>query len=107
MTMAILKRRNPRPALAKIRQGLWPSMGWGRTLRYYRHRVFRTGDSTYRITAGLASGMAVSFSPFIGTHVGQGLALAWLLRASLLASFIGTALGNPATYPFIFWAAYK
>jgi uncharacterized protein (DUF2062 family) len=82
-------------------------MGWRRFLLYWRHRVFRTGDSAHRIAAGLASGAAASFNPFIGTHVAQALFLAWLLRANLLAAFIGTGLGNPATLPFLFWLSYK
>ncbi len=82
-------------------------MGWGRTFHYYRHRLFRTGDSTYRITAGLALGAAISFTPLLGTHIIQIIFLAIVLRASFLAAFIGTALGNPWTFPFIFWLSYK
>ncbi len=82
-------------------------MGWGRTYHYYRHRIFRTGDSTYKITAGLATGAAVSWSPFLGTHFLQALFLSWLLKANLLAGFIGTAWGNPWTFPVMFFLSYK
>lgn len=105
--MAILKRRQPRRTAHKVRESLWPSMGWRRTGRYYRHRLFRTGDSTYRIAAGLASGVAVSFSPFLGTHFVQAVTLSWLVRGSLVAGFVGTAAGNPWTFPFIFWLIYQ
>lgn len=105
--MAILKRRTPRDMFGKIREAVWPSMGWRRTFSYYRHRIFRTGDSTYKITAGLASGVAISFTPFLGTHFAQALFLSWLLRASLIGGFVGTALGNPWTFPFIFILIYK
>lgn len=81
-------------------------MGWARTLNYYRHRIFRTGDSTYRIAAGLASGAAVSWSPFLGTHFAQAVLLSWLLRANVIAGFIGTAIGNPWTFPAMFWTSY-
>lgn len=103
----MFKRKSPLRIKEKIRETLWPSMGWRRALIYWRHRVFRTGDSSYRITAGLASGVAISFSPFIGTHVIQAFALAWLVRGSLLAAFIGTAVGNPSTLPLLFWIDYK
>lgn len=105
--MAIFKRRKPRDFLKKLREALWPSQGWRRTISYYRHRIFRTGDSTYRIAAGLASGAAVSWSPFLGTHFVQAIFLSWLLRANLLAGFAGTALGNPTTFPVMFWISYS
>lgn len=105
--MAILKRRKPRHIFRKTREALWPSMGWRRTASYYRHRIFRTGDSTYKITAGLAAGAAVSWSPFLGTHFAQAIFAAWLLRASLIAGFIGTAWGNPWTFPFLLWFGYN
>lgn len=82
-------------------------MGWKRTLHYYRHRMFRTGDSTYKITAGLAMGAAVSFTPFLGTHILQAIFFSWLIRASAIAGLVGTFIGNPWTYPAMFLAAYK
>jgi uncharacterized protein (DUF2062 family) len=91
----------------KLRESVQPSMGWKRALIYWRHRMFRTGDSTYRITAGLASGVAVSFSPILGTHLAQGFLLSWLVRGNFLAMFVGTAFGNPSTLPFLFWIDYK
>lgn len=105
--MAILKRRKPRGAAKKIREVIWPSMGWIRTFHYFRHRIFRTGDSTYKITAGLASGVAVSFTPFLGTHFIQAALLSWLLGANIVAGFVGTAIGNPWTFPLMFIAEYK
>lgn len=105
--MAILKRRKQRGTAKYVKEMLWPTMGWARTARYYRHRLFRTGDSSYRITAGLAAGVAVSFTPFFGTHFLQAVFFSWLLRANMLAGFLGTAWGNPWTFPFILWAGYS
>lgn len=79
----------------------------GRTVQYYRHRLLRTRQTTHQITAGLAIGVAVSFSPLLGTHFFESLFLAWCLRVSKLAAFVGTAIGNPLTFPFMFWADYK
>lgn len=90
----------------RAREAVWPSMGYRRAFVYWRHRLFRGGDTAYKITAGLAVGAGVSFSPFLGTHVWQAFLLAWLLRASWLAAFIGTGIGNPATLPILFWIAW-
>jgi uncharacterized protein (DUF2062 family) len=104
--MAIFGRREKHTFGRRLREALWPRMGWGRALSYYRHRVLRTGDSTYRIAAGLAAGIGVSFSPFLGTHFVQGVALSFILRGSWVASFVGTAFGNPWTFPLLFTLTY-
>ena len=105
--MAIMKRRKPRGILKKTKEALWPTMGWRRTFHYYSHRMFRTGDSDYEITGGLAMGAAISFTPFLGTHILQAMFLSWLVRASIIAGAVGTFIGNPWTYPVMFVMAYK
>ncbi|PJB71306.1 MAG: DUF2062 domain-containing protein [Alphaproteobacteria bacterium CG_4_9_14_3_um_filter_47_13] len=105
--MALFGRRKPRHFFKKVKEVLWPSQGWRRTFRYYRHRIFRTGDTTYKIAAGLALGMALSFVPLLGTHLLQAAFFGFLMRTSFIAAFLGTALGNPWTFPFLFWLAYK
>ena len=47
----------------------------------------------------------MSFSPFIGTHLIQAVLFAYLLRASVVSALIGTIIGNPWTFPFIWLAA--
>ena len=81
-------------------------MGWARTASYYKHRMFRDGDSVHRITAGLAIGAGISFTPFLGTHFVQAAFLAVLFRVNWPASLIGTFLGTPWTFPFMFWLSY-
>jgi uncharacterized protein (DUF2062 family) len=93
--------------MQKTREMIWPSMGWRRLYHYYKHRTLRGQDTTYRITAGLATGAAISFSPFIGTQIIQATIIATLIRASWIAAIVGTIWGNPWTFPFIFWCAYK
>jgi uncharacterized protein (DUF2062 family) len=56
-----------------------------------------------RIAAGFACGVAVSFTPFIGFHFVLAVALAAAMRGNLIASAVGTAVGNPWTFPII-WA---
>ncbi len=96
-------RRNPLSAHHRVWSLVWPKAGWRRASRYIAHRVQRLPGTPYRIAAGLASGAAVSFTPFIGLHFIFAALLALLLRGNVVASAIGTAVGNPWTFPFI-WA---
>lgn len=97
----MFRRRIPLPAHRRLREILWPSLGWGRAARYVGHRLGRLPGSPYRIAAGFACGAAVSFTPFIGFHFVLGAGLALLLRGNVIASAIGTAVGNPWTFPLI------
>ena len=99
----IFKRGKPEPVRSKIRNLVWPRMGWWRTLQYYKHRTVRIPDTTYSVAAGLAVGCAVSFSPAIGTHFLQCVAFCKLIRANWLAAFLGTVFGNPYTFPVLWW----
>ena len=102
----LFKRRKKRPVYAKVREFVWPSMGFGRTRAYLRHRILRLKDSPHSIAAGLALGVAISFSPLIGTHFIQCLIIALAFRVNVLASFFGTVVGNPTTFPFIWGISY-
>ena len=93
--------------LQRTREFVWPRMGWLRAGTYIRHRVVRLAGSPYSIAAGLACGAAVSFTPFIGLHFVLGALIAWLIGGNLIASAIGTALGNPWTFPFIWWGTLR
>ncbi len=96
-------RRKPLPVHHWVWSFLWPQAGWRRASLYIAHRVRRLPGTPYRIAAGFASGAAVSFTPFIGFHFVFAALLALLLRGNVVASAIGTAVGNPWTFPFI-WA---
>ena len=96
-------RRHPLPIYRRVREFVWPSGGWHRASLYIAHRVRRLPGTPYRIAAGFACGAAISFTPFIGFHFVGAALLSILLRGSLLASAIGTVVGNPWTFPFI-WA---
>lgn len=80
-------------------------MGWKRATSYVRHRIIRLADTSKKISAGLAFGAAISFTPLVGTHFIQAGALAYLFRVNVLASLIGTFVGNPWTFPFMWWAS--
>jgi len=100
----MFKRRKPLGTFAFLKEFFWPSMGWVRALRYVQHRIVRLADSSRNIAIGLASGACVSFTPLVGTHFIQAGLIAYVLRGNLLASLVGTFVGNPWTFPFM-WVA--
>ncbi|HXV73867.1 MAG TPA: DUF2062 domain-containing protein, partial [Sphingomonadales bacterium] len=63
--------------------------------------------SSYSISCGLAFGAAISFTPFIGLHLALSMGLTWLFRGNVVAAAIGTLVGNPWTFPFIWVAIYE
>lgn len=103
----MFERREKQSKTKRAREFLWPSMGWIRVLQYYRHRMGRLPGSAYYVAAGFASGVAISFTPFVGLHMLLSLLLAKVLRASFIASAFGTIIGNPWTFPFIWVLVYK
>ena len=102
----MLGRRHPLPIYRRVREFVWPSGGWRRASLYIAHRLRRLPGTPYRIAAGFACGAAISFTPFIGFHFVGAALLSILLRGSLLASAIGTVVGNPWTFPFIWTWIY-
>jgi hypothetical protein len=103
----MFQRRKKKSWLSKSRDVLWPKMGWERLASYYQHRVGRLQGTPYMIAAGFASGAAVSFTPLMGFHFIIAIVLAFAIRGSLLAAMFGTAVGNPWTFPLIWWLIYK
>lgn len=97
----MFKRREKRPVAEMLRGLFAPRMGWRRVIDYWRHRMQRLPDSPTRIALGVACGVYTSFTPFFGFHFVVAASLAWLCRANVVASAIGTFFGNPLTFPFI------
>ena len=93
--------------LERLWELLWPRSGWERAAKYVFHRVARLPGTPYAIAGGLACGAAVSFTPFLGMHIVLSVLLAWIIRASIISSIIGTAIGNPWTFPFIWVWVYE
>jgi uncharacterized protein len=92
--------------MQRLRIALWPRHSWGRSSRYFWKRVLRLSGSPHAIALGFAAGVGVSFTPFIGFHFILGGILALVLGGNLFASALGTAIGNPLTFPFIWWSTY-
>jgi uncharacterized protein (DUF2062 family) len=99
----MFQRRNRLTNVQRLKELVWPRQGWRRSTLYIAHRLGRLPGTPYRVAAGFACGAAVSFTPFIGLHFVLAALLSLLLRGHILASAIGTVVGNPWTFPFI-WA---
>ncbi len=104
--MSLFSRHIKKSFNQRARDFIWPRIGWKRVLTYYKKRLFRISDTPHAIAAGLASGIAVSFTPFIGFHLLFAAGLSILTRGNVIASVIGTLIGNPATFPFIWLGTY-
>jgi len=78
-----------------------------RFFSYYKFKLARLPASSYAISAGFACGSMVSFTPLIGFHFVLAVMFAYLLRANYIAALIGTIVGNPISFPFIWGLIYK
>lgn len=52
------------------------------------------------IAVGAACGIVISFTPFVGALM-LAMIMAWVLRGNIMAALVGTTVGNPWTFPFI------
>lgn len=105
----MFKRKNPLDWWQTIRQAVWPRMGWWRVLHYYRLRVIRLSNPAHNIAANMACGAAMSFTPFFGIHILGAMAISWMIGAgaNVIASTVGTFMGNPWTFPFLLFTSYR
>lgn len=76
-------------------------------LSYYKLRLARLPASNYAISSGFACGSMVSFTPLLGLHFILAFIFAFLIRGNFIAALIGTVVGNPITFPFIWGLIYK
>lgn len=103
----LFRRREPEGMWARFRTALWPRRSFGRSVQYFVKRVLRLTASPHAIAAGVAAGIFASWMPFLGFHFVIAAALAFLLAGNLVASAIGTGIGNPITFPFIWAITHK
>jgi uncharacterized protein (DUF2062 family) len=82
---------------------IWPHKGFLRGWIYLLTRTLRAHVSDYSLAAGFSAGVGMSFTPFIGFHVLLAILLATWIKGNVVVAFIGTIIGNPWTFPFI-WA---
>ncbi len=97
----VFRRRTPLTRFQKLRALLLPAGGWTRAIRYLRHRLLRIPDAPHRIARGIGCGIFASFLPLFGLHFFIAAGSAWLIRGNVVAALLGTAFGNPLSFPFI------
>jgi uncharacterized protein (DUF2062 family) len=78
----------------------------GRRARYFYLRLILLPDGPHRVALGLAVGVFVGMTPTVPLQTLLALALAWMMRASLAAAYIGIWITNPVTIPFFYALAY-
>lgn len=103
----MFRRRHKQSLLSRLRDWFWPRSGWNRAVQYIGHRLGRAPDTSYKVAAGLACGVAVSFTPFVGLHLLSAIVLTFVLRGNILAAALGTLVGNPLTFGFIWVLVYQ
>jgi len=71
------------------------------------HRLARMRATPHKLALGFAAGAFASFTPFVGFHFIIAAIVAAIARGNLIASAVGTVVGNPITFPFIWLASYN
>ena len=103
----LFKRRQSESLLERVRVHLWPRRSWSRSSRYVVYRLRRLSATPHAIALGFGVGTFAAATPFIGTHMVMAALLAWAVGGSIVAALLGTFLGNPVTYPFLWYASYR
>ncbi len=80
---------------------------FSRTRKYISISIRRIKGSPSELALGLASGIAVSFTPFIGFHALLAIFISWIIGGSMAAALIGTLFGNPWTFPIFWYLTYE
>ena len=83
-----------------------PHWRWAQSLRAAGRRLVNLRASPHEIALGCALGAFVSITPLLGVQTILAVALALMLRANVPATIIGTFVGNPLSWPFIWVSTY-
>ncbi len=78
-----------------------------RFISYYKLKLARLPASPHAVASGFACGSMVSFTPLLGLHFILAIVFAYLIRGNIVAALLGTIVGNPVTFPFIWGLIYK
>jgi uncharacterized protein len=103
----LFKRRNPAGLVERLRVCAWPRRGFSRSARYVILRLKRLKSSPHRIAVGAAAGVFAVFTPFLGIQLILAGIVSWVLRGSIVASLLASFVGNPITYPLIWFATFN
>jgi len=97
----LFKRRERRSIFRFFYEVIFSLKGISRAIGYVGIRLKRIPDTPHKISLGMSCGIFASFTPLFGLHFLIAGLLSYVLRANVLASLIGTFIGNPITFPII------
>lgn len=103
----LFRRRNRPNNRERLRIAVWPRHSWARSTRYFGKRVLRLTATPHAIAIGFAAGAFASCTPLIGFHFLTAFAFAFIVRGNMIAAALGTSIGNPITFPFIWAFTFK
>lgn len=66
-------------------------------------QLLKANATPEEIAKGMAIGVFVGVSPFIGLHALLGIAFAFIFRANKIAALLGTQVSLPWVYPFLMY----
>ena len=97
----MFKRRERRSVFRFFHEVIFSLKGTWRAIEYVGIRLKRIPDTPHKISLGMSCGIFASFTPLFGLHFLIAGLLSYVFRANVLASLIGTFVGNPITFPII------
>ena len=80
----LFRRRKPAGFKEKLRELVWPRKGFLRPPKYLIMRVLRLTASPHAVAVGVAAGVFVSWTPFIGVHFVMSAIRVLVLEDSLI-----------------------
>lgn len=101
----MFNRRHERSLGRKIKELLWPSMGWRRAGHYLALRILRLSDADGhhdRMAQSIGCGIAMSFFPVFGVHAVLAAGVAFIIRANVVVAALATLIIPPVILPIIF-----
>lgn len=103
----LFRRRTKAGFAEKLKALFWPRKGFLRPFQYFGIRILRLNATPHAIAAGVAAGVFCSWTPFIGLHLVLSFALSYVFAGNMIAAALGSAFGNPLTWPLLFAASWK
>ncbi len=71
---------------------------FSRTKKYISLSIKRIKGTPQALSLGLATGIAISFTPFIGLHALLAIFISWVIGGSMAAALIGTLFETPGHF---------
>ncbi len=78
-----------------------------RTLKRFYYRFLRIRGTPHQVAMGLALGVFVGMTPFLGIHTVIAVMLASVFKLSKISAGIGVFITNPFTAPLIYPLTYR